>query len=99
MTRSSLVYCLTVALNEIGTAGSLMLATAASKSLTLHWASSYSTCASCPTSVTVALETPFTLASADRTGSTQPSQVMPVMRSVTFVANLALDGSVRTCWR
>jgi serine/threonine protein kinase len=40
--------------------------------------------------VTVARETPFTAASADRTGSTQPSQVMPEMASVT-VASCALD--------
>jgi hypothetical protein len=31
----------------------------------------------------MARETPFTAASADRTGSTQPCQVMPEMSSVT----------------
>ena len=94
---SDAAYRLTVALNETGMAGSLMLATAASKSLTLHCAASYSTCASWPTSVTVARETPLTLANADRTGSTQPSHVMPVMRRVTSaICDLVLEGSVPT---
>ena len=94
---SDAAYRLTAALNETGIAGSLILATAASRSLTLHCAASYSTCASWPTSVTVARETPLTLASADRTGSTQPSHVMPVMRRVTFASGgLVPEGSVPT---
>src|SRR5262245_234951 len=39
--------------------------------------------ASWPSNITVARDTPFTAASADRTGSTQPSHVMPEIRSVT----------------
>ena len=77
---------MTVALNAIGIDGSFTFATAAIKSSMLHCRGSYSTRASCPSNVTVAWETPFTAASADRTGSTQPSHVMPEMVSVTLAS-------------
>jgi hypothetical protein len=84
-------YFFTVAPNRVGIVGSLALATALIKSLTVHWVESYSTRASCPSNTTSARWTPFTDSSADRTGSTQPCQVIPEMARVT-AASLLLVG-------
>lgn len=75
-----------------GIVGSFAAATAAIRSSTLHTRGSYSTCASCPSSCTFARETPFTESSADRTGTTQPSQVIPEIASLTLAVAAGVVG-------